>query len=188
MSGEEEDEKAWVWHASDGVDVRMMHDCIVVSLAGEMRVFECLQKAPPRAVSMVLAAAGFEGGFGGSEIEIDDDEVEERGLVYHRGFQVDAGKLADVEMAIRTALAGDKGGFTPVLAALGGFHRGTYFAFEHVWAAAGMPQLHTRHPNLIRGGGGSGAPGSIEEVAWGDSRFALASTSAGFEPPKGSEG
>jgi hypothetical protein len=175
--------QAWVWHAADGYDLRVMHDLIVIRHGAKVRLFECAEHEPPRAVAAALAAAGFAGSMRGSGIELVIEEVEERGLVLMRGFATSVDKLPEIEAGIRDALTGNLGGFVPVLASLAGFHRAAYFAFEHVWASAGMPAVVVRHPGLVGGGGGLASPSNIEQAAWGEARYALACIGSGVEAP-----
>jgi hypothetical protein len=180
---EQTSERAWVWHAADCYDLRIMHDLILVKHGAKARLFECAEHEPPRAVTAALAAAGFAGAMRGSGIELVIEEVEERGLVLLRGFATSVDKLPDIEAGIRDALTGNLGGFIPVLASLAGFHRAAYFAFEHVWASAGMPAVVVHHPGLVGGGGGGTSPGKVEQAAWGEPRYALACIGSGEEGP-----
>jgi hypothetical protein len=180
---EQTSEQVWVWHAADGYDLRVMHDLILIRHGAKARLFECVEHEPPRAVTAALAAAGFAGSMRGSGIELVIEEVEERGLVLLRGFATTADKLPDIEAGIRDALTGNLGGFVPVLASLAGFHRAAYFAFEHVWASAGMPAVRVRHPGLVGGGGGMNSPGKIAQAAWGEARYALSCIGSGEDAP-----
>jgi hypothetical protein len=177
----------WVWLARDGSDVRMMHDFIVVRGPSGPRVFECTTGGAGRAVSGVLAAAGFAGG-ASAGVEVTMTDVEDRGLVLLRGFAVEDGDAADLEMEIRSALAGELGGFLPVLASVSTFHSPAHLAFEYVWASAGKPPITIRQPSLTGGPGRGATPTSPLQAAWGELRYALSCQASGEEPPSGGSG
>ena len=172
----------WVWLARDASDLRMMHDFILVRGPRGARVYECTVGGAGRAVTGVLSAAGFAAGESAG-VEVMVTEVEDRGFVLLRGFAVEDGEAADLEMEIRSALAGELGGFIPVLASVSTFHSPAHLAFEYVWASAGKPPITIRQPSLTGGPGRGTAPASTLIPAWGEPRYALSCRAGGEEQP-----
>jgi len=176
--------KAAIWHATDGSDLRSMHDFILVRGPRSTRVLECSVGGAARAAKTLLEVAGFLPGSRGSGVEVIDTDVADRGFVLVRGFEIDPAEALTLELEIRAALAGDLGGFVPVLAAVATYHRAVHFAFEHVWAAAGKPPIVVRQPGLTGGPGRLPAPASLLKPSWGDPRYALSCTAAGETEPQ----
>lgn len=186
----------WVWHAADGSDLRSMHDFILLSTNEGSTLFECVPRTPGRAVSTLLGACGFTGS-PVRGVDVTVTKVETRGFVLLRGFELGptgaerAGAqgasaeeaAGEIEMEIRSALAGELGGFFPVLATISSFHSPAHLAFEYVWAAAGKPPISVRPPALARGQGRGKAPLSPISAAWGEARYALSCTAGGEQEP-----
>ena len=182
-SSNEADPGVWIWHASDGSDLRTMHDFIFMKTQDGCRIFECATGGASRAVESLLGVCGFrQGASSGAEVVVT--EVEDRGVVLQRGFWVPSGEELELEMVIRASLSGNLGGFFPVLAAVATFHRSPALAFEHVWAAAGKPRIVLRQPDVADGPGGMPAPSSLLQASWGSVRYALSCQAAGESQPE----
>ncbi|HSO00134.1 MAG TPA: hypothetical protein VLS89_17700 [Candidatus Nanopelagicales bacterium] len=152
--GEEEpeelssEEPAKVWLAVEEDHLRKMHHLFVIDQGGRTQVYESDGWRREKPVARALAAAGFGGGGARAPLKA---RVCPPGVVQFtriRGFEVSPDKLDEVLMVIRSALAGNLGGFTSVLAGQVGFH-GSPLAFEHVWNAAGRPPVIVRQPELV---------------------------------------
>ena len=168
-----QNDMAEVWLVSDAHSFRAMHDMIaVVRPDGSLTVYECDDQGfdPEKPIAALLGAAGFSGSHHSPVKVRTANAATGAGFVRHRGFRVPADQLAEVEMMIKIALAGNLGGFTGVHMGQIGFHR-SVFALEYAWLAAGMPQTMIVHPNMGGSSEGDGAPGSIFLQAVADPRI-----------------
>jgi hypothetical protein len=182
-------EYAEIWLVSDADHFRTMHDMIAVVVDGTTRIYECESgHEAEKPVRAVLGAAGFSGS-NKSPVTVKTHNEAIGGFVKHRCFHVPKDKLADVEMMIKIALAGNLGGFTGVLSGQTNFHRSA-FAFEYAWAAAGMPAVRIAHPTMAQAASGNDAPGPILDRALADPRVfsTLLMHNELPEPPKANEG
>jgi hypothetical protein len=178
-----ESKSTWVWHAADGSDFRTMHDFILISAPDGMTLFECVPSGPGRPVAELLAVCGFTGE-AGPGVQVRASKVDNRGIILLRGFELEGEASADIEMEVRSALAGQLGGFFPVLAACSNYHSPAYLAFEYVWAAAGNPPISVRPPTLARGPRADKAPASPLLAGWSDPRYELSCTANGEQRPE----
>ena len=159
-----ESETIEVWLVTDADDHRAMHEMIALYADGTCTVFETVGWKPERPVERVLAVAGFIAGSAASPLAVKILSCETP-VVQIKGFTAPASSRVDVELTIRAALTGDRGGFSPVAAGQSGFHR-VEMAFEQVWAAAGRPPVRSRHPHLVQGASATAAgPCSIRDSA-----------------------
>lgn len=173
--------KAQVWLVSGAKDLAAMHDGIAIYSGGGCRLLHCAQNPEPgRPAQAVLAAAGF-GGAPPQPARVESADIEGAGLTKLRGFEVDEGRLADVEIAARQALSGALGGFLGVLTAQVGFHR-AFAAFEYTWVAAGKPRVLVPQPGLPPGSRGASGPGRILPAAALDGRVRSTLASVGELP------
>jgi hypothetical protein len=185
---QESPERIEVWLVADADDHRAMHDMIALYDGDSTMIFESVGWKPERPVDRVLAAAGFRPGEQASPIFVRECSCEVP-IVRLRGFSAPASQRAEVEMMIRMAMAGNLGGFWPVVAGQTGFHR-VQLAFEYVWAAAGRPPIRLRHPEHTGGqDGGDEGPSPIDSLASRNERIAATLRLAGEDseeaPPEG---
>jgi hypothetical protein len=180
-------EMAEIWLVADADHLLAMHDMIAVYKGDQATVYECAEWQERRPVEAVLGAAGFSGALA-SAVEVRAVHRPGAGIVKHRGFAVEMDEIARLEMIIRMALGGSLGGWTGVVMSQVGFHR-SVFAFEYVWAAAGMPTIMVRHPDFVSGSEGDRRPGPIFEQALANPRHLYTLSRNGELPePEGTTG
>jgi hypothetical protein len=156
---------------ADASDLRAMHDMIALSDGESLRIFECDGWGPEKPVDRALALAGFLPGSAASPVRVRTCGCD-RTIVVLKSFAFPLGLIGQVEMMVRMAMAGNLGGFMPLVAGQTGFHRAAV-AFEHVWNAAGRPAVRTVHPELAQGIEASGErPSSLLASAVADPRVA----------------
>ncbi|MBK8259322.1 MAG: hypothetical protein IPK82_42545 [Polyangiaceae bacterium] len=156
---------------ADATDLRAMHDMIALSDGGTLRIFECDGWTSEKPVDRALALAGFLPGSAASPVRVRVCTCD-RPIVVLKSFAFPLGSIGRVEMMVRMAMAGNLGGFMPLVAGQTGFHRAAV-AFEHVWNAAGRPPIRTVHPELVQGSEASGeSPASLLASAVNDPRVA----------------
>jgi hypothetical protein len=182
-------EMAEIWLVADADHLLAMHDMIAVYKGKQTTIYECAEWQEKRPVEAVLGAAGFAGG-AGSAVEVRATYNPGAGIVKYRGFAVEMEEVARLEMIIRMALGGSLGGWTGVVMSQVGFHR-SIFAFEYVWAAAGMPTIMVRHPDFVGGSEGDRRPAPIFETALANPRHLYTLSRNGEVPepePEGTSG
>ena len=149
-------------------DLRAMHKLIGVKAGEEPWVYwECQgSRRTPSAVESLLGACGFTGS--GPQrpevITLGETEVNCIALV---GFTLPRQTYAQVRTAIALAIAGQVGGFVPLIVAQAGFHDTAIDVLSYVWTQTDRPPIWVRTPELSSRGSGTSVPESISRLAHG---------------------
>ncbi len=134
-----------VWLVRETDHFRAGQHLVAIVRSGETTLFEHGGWKPMSPVDAVLVLAGFKGGetatLAAKTVPAAHVHVEKL-----RGFAVDEGKLATVEMEIRKVLGAMSGGFAPLHSQQVGFGCSVtpILAFERAWDVAGRPALLLR--------------------------------------------
>jgi hypothetical protein len=134
---------------ADASDQRAMHDMLALSDGTSLRIFECVEWEAEKPVDKALVLAGFLPGPAASTVRVKICACD-RPIVVLKSFAFPMSAIGEVEMMVKMAMAGNLGGFLPLVAGQTGFHRAAV-AFEHVWNAAGRPAVRSVHPEIVSG-------------------------------------
>ncbi len=155
---------------TDASDKRAMHEMLALSDGTSLRIFECDGWEAEKPVDKALVLAGFLPGSGASTVRVKTCACD-RPIVVLKSFAFPMSAIGEVEMMIKMAMAGNLGGFWPLVAGQTGFHRAAV-AFEHVWNAAGRPAIRNVHPDFVVGSEAGDRPVSLLASAVTDPRVA----------------
>lgn len=156
------DESPMVWLAQPAEDLRRNHGMVVLArgksaIAYEIggwqeekpidRLFSLAGYAPPKPVSTSPQPVN----------------VDEQAFAPIMGFKAPPGTLGSITMRLSQAMKGELGGFSSLSLGQLGFHQ-AHTAFMAAWEASGKPPLHTKQPQWVDLGAGSGVPLPVTEA------------------------